>query len=148
MGVCIVTRVQNTKIHSAKTLRFGSESRHTLLAEIVACLTCHPNSGRVTVNASDAASDKPGKQVMMTSLLYQGAHGRLGGGEDLVVFWRRQKGSIARNGAVTRGAVLPWFMTNQARSYDSGLWLRAAGGSGSIQAQAMSCCKLLCRDGN
>jgi hypothetical protein len=80
MGVCIVTRVQNTKIHSAKTLRFGSESRHTLLAEIVACLTCHPNSGRVTVNASDAASDKPGKQVMMTSLLYQRAHGSLGGG--------------------------------------------------------------------
>jgi hypothetical protein len=43
---------------------------------------------------------------------YQRANGTWGG--PLGVFWRRQKGRIARNGAVTRGAFLPWFMTNQA----------------------------------
>jgi hypothetical protein len=43
---------------------------------------------------------------------YQRANGTWGG--PLGVFWRRQKGRIARNGAVTRGAFFPWFMTNQA----------------------------------
>ena len=67
---------------------------------------------------------------------YQGANGTWG--PPLGVFWRRQKGRIARNGAVTRGGFLPRFMTNQARTRDDEVYLDPSklriGGSFTVNA--------------